>query len=816
MKENKSFKELVSEYIIEIPMIQRDYAYGRAEEKEKRVSFLKSIKKSLQSRNTRELDFIYGSVVDGKLVLLDGQQRITTLFLMHWYFASFDESNFDDFKSFMSNDNNESKFTYKTRPSSTDFCNEIIKHSFEEVYENNEYKLSECIRNKKWFLMHWKFDPTITSMLNMLDSVYEIFPKNECPEYYGRLTKDRIIVFNFLDLEEFKLTDELYIKMNSRGRALTRFENLKSIILKLYDEARSKGVDKSAAKLESINKGGSKTFNSLREYVALMFDTEWTDTCWNEYRSYIARNKDNDESYIKSLDIDNMMLNFISIMAISQYALAEMDGKLSIPRKSECVDFVNRLMDKKDKNIGSLIGYDEFLKLFKTNDYEFLYKLIDYFNALKYISDNKIKNDYYNYEDLFDVIINEHKNDRQYEEKVKLISYLKYVCDNYNIDKKSSDDWMRFVCRVCDNSTTLANSADTFLNSLAAFDYLYDRNISTALQNKDLGNIVTLDMKQIEEEKFKFRLSMKSEKWREAIKKAETDLEYLKGRLSFVFIECCGFDIQKDDIDESEIGKFKSYVAKIHNIFPDKDGCKKESYLQIALLSKGNYLIEKWPNHSLLKNNDRDISWYRLLKDGVEGKSLIFKKVLDEINIDFSKEIKVFANELVLDNAYNWQKMIVKHPQILDKIHFSDKEEFSIGSDKYLRWNNSQTAEIKNRENADENDNCEIDIISKVRMSSRHAELFSLCIYLDILAKEEKESFLNGYTLNYKTTSTDSLQPYCYLENDTDKIIKILYKDNNKLYVFKTREGENVSYDNITPVCYDDVISTIISLISNV
>ena len=45
--------------VVEIPMLQRDYAYGRITEREKRTEFLRSIKTYLLSDNmNHELDFI--------------------------------------------------------------------------------------------------------------------------------------------------------------------------------------------------------------------------------------------------------------------------------------------------------------------------------------------------------------------------------------------------------------------------------------------------------------------------------------------------------------------------------------------------------------------------------------------------------------------------------------------------------------------------------------------------------------------------------------------------------------------------------------
>ena len=78
---------------IVIPIIQRDYAQGR-DEKEKdgpvfrvRNRFLDALKNAITSTPIT-LDFVYGDIdAEGTLTPLDGQQRLTTLFLLHWYVA---------------------------------------------------------------------------------------------------------------------------------------------------------------------------------------------------------------------------------------------------------------------------------------------------------------------------------------------------------------------------------------------------------------------------------------------------------------------------------------------------------------------------------------------------------------------------------------------------------------------------------------------------------------------------------------------------------------------------------------------------------
>ena len=92
--ERLSFFKLFSEkkYRVEIPLIQRDYAQGRSSEKEVRATFLDALQQYLkEGEPNRDLDFVYGTLLgEGDkscFVPLDGQQRLTTLFLLHWYLA---------------------------------------------------------------------------------------------------------------------------------------------------------------------------------------------------------------------------------------------------------------------------------------------------------------------------------------------------------------------------------------------------------------------------------------------------------------------------------------------------------------------------------------------------------------------------------------------------------------------------------------------------------------------------------------------------------------------------------------------------------
>jgi uncharacterized protein with ParB-like and HNH nuclease domain len=145
----KLFKE--KNYKVLIPIIQRDYAQGRKTTAEVRNVFLDALYDYLEENDAnRDLDFVYGSLDEktGKhtdFIPLDGQQRLTTLFLLHWYLYRISDNTGKkaEFKNSLLK-GGESMFNYKTRRSSSEFCDELMKN----IDSNN---LLEADKDKKTF-----------------------------------------------------------------------------------------------------------------------------------------------------------------------------------------------------------------------------------------------------------------------------------------------------------------------------------------------------------------------------------------------------------------------------------------------------------------------------------------------------------------------------------------------------------------------------------------------------------------------------------------------------------------------------------------
>lgn len=230
---------------ISIPIIQRDYAQGRRDPDIDRVRarFLDALHGAVTDKPIT-LDFVYGDVDEGGVMTpLDGQQRLTTLFLLHWY-AACRAGAPEEERAFLRN------FGYETRYSARYFCESLtgFTPSFEGL-------LSEEIVDQAWFPLDWQKDPTIASMLVMLDAIDEKF--GDVSDLWKRL-RDGAITFYFLPIRDMGLTDELYIKMNSRGKPLTRFEHFK-------------------AELERCVRAADA---ATSERVMRKVDCEWTDLLW--------------------------------------------------------------------------------------------------------------------------------------------------------------------------------------------------------------------------------------------------------------------------------------------------------------------------------------------------------------------------------------------------------------------------------------------------------------------------------------------------------------------------------------------------------
>lgn len=267
---------------IEIPLIQRDYAQGRDMPKVEdiRRRFVGALKKALINKEPITLDFVYGEIDNNRtLIPLDGQQRLTTLFLLHWYIAR-REGVSEDKLAFLT------KFSYATRYSAREFCKRLVSPDYQPDF--NRDRLSDEITDQSWMPLDWENDSTISAMLRMIDYIHVMF-NNSCNNLWPRLEAG-CISFYFLPIKQLGATDDLYIKMNSRGKPLTEFENVKA-----EWEACIKAISPSIMPQQDAEQ--------LQHRIEQKMDLDWTDLLWPYRNGQTGSSADDvvDDKFIRYL-----------------------------------------------------------------------------------------------------------------------------------------------------------------------------------------------------------------------------------------------------------------------------------------------------------------------------------------------------------------------------------------------------------------------------------------------------------------------------------------------------------------------------------
>ena len=368
----KGIAERPGNYKLVIPIIQRDYAQGRDNDKanEVRHDFLNQLFDYMTAEcGGHDLDFVYGTTSSAtdlsrkkEFRPLDGQQRLTTLFLIHLYLALRTKDTEESklfFKTMQVKNGKltESLFSYRTRTSAVEFCNWLIDDSYDytEVFELNPatnervYKsnLSDYIRNSNWFYPDWVQDPTVSGMLTMLDAIDKRFDGHDHLFILKRLMSDSdpSITFIFMNLEDYKLTDDLYIKMNSRGKPLTPFENFKAKYEQYISWLEKEGGSEALRALhDDIVSRNNPVIKTVKDNFAFNIDSKWAILFWKYSREEIKNReskikdneKENEGGYLDRLlseTLDLKISRFITMVFVNQFAMDHNTGREGIPRE---------------------------------------------------------------------------------------------------------------------------------------------------------------------------------------------------------------------------------------------------------------------------------------------------------------------------------------------------------------------------------------------------------------------------------------------------------------------------------------------------
>lgn len=596
------FKKLINDYIIYVPEFQRNYLQGDDSNesiKYKRDRLLDDIFNCIESQSKSiNLGFIYGRVEEsykGKLFYpYDGQQRLTTLYflylLIYFKFNKYDE--IDSIKE---------KLSYQTRISTNRFIESFLSWILDSKEKDNIYNdfwnkdgkdLKGFIMSQDWFMMtEWNYDVSIINMLSIIVEISRRIKENlgDKTGIVNFIDKDENnpFQFDFIYVDDISKSDDLYIKINARGKALSPFENLKSDIDKYWkDEDKTK------------------------------LDAEWTEYVWNQLDV-------NDKNKEKSFD--NSFYNLLSNIFYLQYLvgldqnnlndkiLIEIENKykkgivdkewitpelchVSCPMISSFLDaMIGPFKSIKDKQIESVNRKIFGLGDYQNNNGQNKIERADLFEIFVY---------YYSVSSLFK------RNDMEFTDKRNLLNEIETVTN-----------------RIIENQRPYLDSPTNLVKALQSVKALIDNSIKShgvykfflSIDNGTKESIRKGLMKeQVEEEILKAKLIDKDSRYVALFNKGYSELKN-KGQLGFIFyLIKNNKSLSKIGIEDVSYESFEKTLNQIISIqnFIIGEFTNYELLLRAILAkAKGSFFWERRNNllSFPLLNNDRDISLHTFL-----------------------------------------------------------------------------------------------------------------------------------------------------------------------------------------------------------
>lgn len=601
IKSNTSFWSEISDYKIQVPYYQRDYAQGRIDNgriDNIRKVFVEEMYGAIMGFNNKEchLGLVFGSYDENEKVFIavDGQQRLTTVFLLHWYVA-WRENKLNDYKEKLLN------FSWDTRSYSSQFVELLFKI-------RPSGNVIDSIKTNSNYFSVWENDPTVKGMLTMLEEIEKQYPNDIllCSQLFSNDCK---IKYDILKLEKDS-DGKTYLKMNSRGRSLTTFELFKSKLLDKY-----------------------------KPNFGHKFDNEWL--------SFMIKISATSDSQFSDPDIPFM--NFINEYTYTYLQLKQKSGS----------DIANNYKEFTDAKVkGELtdvpfISFDKYNGAFEGDCLEYFEKSLDWicqnYENIKLI-DNKIR--FSDSRFFIDAIIKD--NNPNFTHRAKLFAVFKYAeLTGYDqIDAELYEKWTRVFRNLVANTDIDGSNIGGICKAINKID---NSDIYGYLSNG--GEISAFTKDQVAEEIAKAKQILNGEQrsdgktWEEIIIEAE-NYAFFKGAIRFLFtdgegnINWCDFNTKwtnaKEYFDENGVKKKTSY--------------RDEALLMKSLLANCDDFEHKIKNHFEFSNDY--VRWRRILiadhwRRAVD--MIMSKEVTTETTKDYVNNTKdVFIKNIIDDGLMDY------------------------------------------------------------------------------------------------------------------------------------------------------------------
>lgn len=522
--------------------------------------------------------------------------------------------------------------------------------------------------SQDWFMMtEWNYD---VSIINMLSIIVEI---SERVKYLGDRTgivnfidkdENNPFQFDFIYVDDISKSDDLYIKINARGKALSPFENLKSDIDKYWkDEDKTK------------------------------LDAEWTEYVWNQL-DVNDKNKEKsfDNSFYNLLSNIFYLQYLVSLKDINDKILIEIENKYkkgivdkewitpklcstSCPMISSFLDaMIGSFKSIKDKQIESVNRKIFGLGDYQNNNGQNKMERADLFEVFVY---------YYSVSSLFT------ENDMEFTDKRNLLNEIETVTN-----------------RIIENQRPYLDSPTNLVKALKSVKVLIDNSIKShgvykfflSIDNDTKESIrIGLMKEQVEEEILKAKLIDKDSRYVALFNKGYSELKN-KRQLGFIFyLVTNNKSLSKIGIENVFYESFDKTLKQIIFIqnFIIGEFTNYELLLRAILAkAKGSFFWERRNNllSFPLLNNDRDISLHTFLNcyssnnpEDVEYKFNLLYGLREVLNLfdpnkdNIEEVLKRIIEDYKKTDSNVWYKFFVIYDGVFKQCrngniyHYSDK-----------------------------------------------------------------------------------------------------------------------------------------------
>lgn len=548
IRENTTFWAELKDHKICIPDYQRDYAQGRKDGGRVdniREVFVQQLYAACAKENNFvcHLGLVFGSYDDNskKFIAVDGQQRLTTVYLLHWYLL-WRNGQLEKYKEVLSN------FVWNTRSYSSQFANLLI--NLNAAAGNG---VIHAIKENKGYFKVWENDPSVNAMMNTLTEFEKQYSASA--DVKSLIGEGCRIKYDILPLSA-NSDGKTYLKMNSRGRSLTTYENFK-------------------AKFQDAVSGFFPHKKEDESYKSLCksFDGEWLNFM-------LKQSTQNSRSSFSDPDIPFMYF-------INEYTI----GKLCQKGKSDEIEPLVKAKIDKNGNLKDVpfVSFESYRAAFENVEDIVAFKngldwVIKHFGIIEAIDkEYRYGNDYFLAKILGD------KPD--YGDRAKYYALLKYASLSQYCETDADDlhlkRWTHIFTNLIENTVIGKENIDKII---LAIDSVTTPDIFSFISSSDLS---AFNREQMCEEKEKIQkvLTDKEQNWERLITEAEHTL-FFKGAIRFLFRDARNQPVW-EDFDE-KLKAAKEYFSANGVRDCDMDGFSKKYKSEAILLKAVLYHSDNW------------------------------------------------------------------------------------------------------------------------------------------------------------------------------------------------------------------------------